>query len=202
MRAAAKSPRMRCPSESWRTGRSRKESRSRSSRQVARFSANRWAGTPYMWRTRSKESERGRSHHSWVRCPKTTPIRLATERRDCHGTRPRVVAVPESGTRMPVNILMVVLLPAPFGPRTATISPALIEKLTLRTASTWDVEPGSSARKALKPPVRLVVTRNDFFSSSATIMFPSLGTASRNDPKPLLQSRDTPGLRWGQTGRA
>ncbi|NBX35289.1 hypothetical protein EBR16_08025, partial [bacterium] len=70
--------------------------------------------------------------------------------------------------------------------------PAAIEKLTLRTASTWDVEPGSSARKALKPPVCLVVTRNDFFSASATITFRSPGTASRNGPKPQLQSRDTP----------
>ena len=44
--------------------------------------------------------------------------------------------MPEVGIRRVISILMVVVLPAPFGPRSPKSSPFSIEKLTPRTAST------------------------------------------------------------------
>ena len=58
----------------------------------------------------------GRSHQSWVRCPKTTPMRATCALRSSQGTRPSISHLPESGTSMPEMILMVVDFPAPFGP--------------------------------------------------------------------------------------
>ena len=62
------------------------------------------------------DSRSGRSHHSWLRWPKTTPIRRARSRRRRTGSRPQVRTEPEVGTRMPVSILMVVDFPAPLAP--------------------------------------------------------------------------------------
>ncbi len=75
--ATVSSPRIRWPSESCRTGVSRKRQveltrSSRASR--AAWSAG---GTRQMCRASSNESRSGRSHHSCERCPNTTPIRAA-----------------------------------------------------------------------------------------------------------------------------
>jgi hypothetical protein len=62
------------------------------------------------------ESASGRSHHSCDRWPKTTPIRRASSRRCLTGSSPQVRTRPALGVRMPVIILIVVDLPAPFAP--------------------------------------------------------------------------------------
>ena len=46
------------------------------------------AGTRYTWRSSSNESDSGRSHHSWVRWPNTTPMRRATAMRSRLGSMP------------------------------------------------------------------------------------------------------------------
>ena len=70
-----------------------------------------------MLRSSLNDSTTAMSHHSCVRWPKTTPmvlhIRGALPPRN-ETVRPAIS--PDVGTRMPVSILMVVDLPAPFGP--------------------------------------------------------------------------------------
>ena len=58
----------------------------------------------------------GRSHHNWVRWPKTTPMRLTWPMRSCQGTRPWTSQRPESGTTMPERILTVVRFARPVWP--------------------------------------------------------------------------------------
>jgi hypothetical protein len=56
------------------------------------------------------------------------------------------VAVPEVGLRRVFNILIVVVLPAPFGPRNPKISPSLTSKSIASTALT---SPGKTLVKAV-----------------------------------------------------
>ena len=63
-----------------------------------------------------KDSRSGRSHQSCERWPKTTPTRRATPMRSRIGSIPQVRTRPDVGLRMPVSILIVVDLPAPFAP--------------------------------------------------------------------------------------
>ncbi len=114
--AAAMSPRIRCPSDSWRTGTSSSSPRSRRSTHRSRFSSNRALGTRYIRRISPYESFSGRSHHSVVRCPKTTPIRCARRTRSRAGSMPATLSRPPLGVRIPVSILIVVDFPAPLGP--------------------------------------------------------------------------------------
>src|SRR5512142_521866 len=72
--------------------------------------------------------------------------------------RPINVAVPPLGAMRPVSILIVVVLPAPFGPRKPKISPRFTSKLTAFTASTFT---------DLKKPVKKVFERS-FTSMSAS----------------------------------
>ena len=53
-----------------------------------------------------------------------------------HGSLPATTARPVVGTSRPVSILSVVVLPAPLGPRNATISPGAIANDTSATART------------------------------------------------------------------
>ena len=49
---------------------------------------------------------------------------------------PKICASPPVGTVMPVRIRMVVVFPAPFGPRKPKVSPSLTEKeMSLRATS-------------------------------------------------------------------
>ena len=57
------------------------------------------------------------------------------------GAMPKRVAVPRSGGRSPSIMSMVVDLPAPFGPSSATVWPRGIERLTPRTARTGPAGP-------------------------------------------------------------
>lgn len=59
----------------------------------------------------------------------------ALRSRSWYGTTPATCASPEVGVRMPVSILMVVDLPAPFGPSRASSSPGATSKVTSETAS-------------------------------------------------------------------
>ncbi|MNE94486.1 hypothetical protein D3C80_1924530 [compost metagenome] len=56
------------------------------------------------------------SHHSWVRWPKTAPIWAAFSILFLYGLIPFTEMLPPDGFRMPLSILIVVDLPAPFGP--------------------------------------------------------------------------------------
>src|SRR5580700_9424773 len=67
---------------------------------------------------------------SWKTMPKLLRARsLSTD-----GSRPSRKIFPDVGCRRVVNILMVVVLPAPFGPRNAKISPLPTSKEMLSTA--------------------------------------------------------------------
>src|SRR5439155_22297086 len=52
------------------------------------------------------------------------------------GMNPATSTPPLVGYRRPASILRVVVLPAPFGPRNATISPGSMRNVTSRTART------------------------------------------------------------------
>ena len=115
------SPRIRCPSESCRTGVARNPDRSSRSTSSSRRGCQRPSRCTAA-RIRS-DSASGRSHHSCERCPKTTPIRRDSSARCSTGRSPHVVTRPAVGVRMPVSILIVVDLPAPFAPMYPTASP-------------------------------------------------------------------------------
>ena len=48
---------------------------------------------------------------------------------------PQMLAVPDVGVTKPANMRMVVVLPAPFGPRKPSTSPGATWKLTSSTAT-------------------------------------------------------------------
>ena len=72
------------------------------------------------------------------------------------GDFPNSVTVPESGRVRPSTISIVVVLPAPFGPRMATVSPGAMARSTERTARTlpYDLDRRESTIPA---PAALVV---------------------------------------------
>ena len=63
-----------------------------------------------------------------------TPILRFRARRSPESRTPSIAASPEVGRRSPVSILMVVLLPAPFGPRKPKKRPRATRKDTWSTA--------------------------------------------------------------------
>jgi hypothetical protein len=63
-------------------------------------------------------------------------MRRRTSRASVTTSRPRTRADPLVGSSRVMSILIVVVFPAPFGPRRPNSSPASTEKLTPRTAST------------------------------------------------------------------
>ena len=68
----------------------------------------------------SNDSASGRSHHSSERCPNTTPMRRASCDALARRHQPGDLHLgPRVGTSTPVSILIVVDLPAPFGPDVA-----------------------------------------------------------------------------------
>src|SRR2546429_629953 len=68
------------------------------------------------------------------------------------GTNPAASTRPLVGYKSPASILSVVVLPAPFGPRNATILPGSIRNVTLRTAFTSRYRGRRSARRAPRSP--------------------------------------------------
>src|SRR5947209_15713061 len=131
----------------------------------------------YRKRSSRSESMRGKSHHSCERWPKTTPMRLASSLRWRRGLSPATLTVPPLGWRMPVSILMVVDLPAPFGPINPIISPRSISSersCTALTIRTWGF---TTLRKPLSTPGRLFAIRNDLLRPLASIMV-SIGNTS------------------------
>ena len=67
--------------------------------------------------------------------PKMNPIRRRTWSASLTTSNPLTAAVPEVGMRSVVSILVVVVLPAPFGPRSPNNSPSWISKETSSTAT-------------------------------------------------------------------
>src|SRR5439155_14717180 len=61
-------------------------------------------------------------------------MRLLTSRGFSRTSNPATVAVPEVGNRKPVSMRIVVVFPAPFGPRKPTISPFATSKEMWSTA--------------------------------------------------------------------
>ena len=61
--------------------------------------------------------------------PPTAPALIASV-----GVMPNTDTVPASGGSRPSSMSMVVVLPAPFGPSSATVSPGVIEMSIPRTA--------------------------------------------------------------------
>ena len=64
-----------------------------------------------------------------------TPIFRFSARRSEERRRPSIAASPEVGRRSPVSIRIVVLLPAPFGPRKPKKRPRATRKDTWSTAA-------------------------------------------------------------------
>src|SRR5215475_15568618 len=64
-----------------------------------------------------------------------TPTRGRSARASAAGSMPRTATVPASGRRYPSQISIVVVLPAPFGPRTAVTAPRLARRLSPSTAA-------------------------------------------------------------------
>ena len=62
------------------------------------------------------------------------PIRFATTERLFATSKPHTLAIPADGAKYPVSIFIVVLFPAPFGPRKATTSPLRMEMFKSSTA--------------------------------------------------------------------
>src|SRR5205085_11900137 len=113
---------------------------------------------------------RGKSHQSCERWPKTTPMCLASSRRCRSGFSSATLISPLLGTRIPVNILIVVLLPAPFGPTRPIISPRSTESERSCTASTLRTSGSTTLRTAPNNHGLLRATRNVFLSPLALII--------------------------------
>src|SRR5438445_185059 len=84
------------------------------------------------------------------------------------GTNPAASTRPLVGYKSPASILSVVVLPAPFGPRNATISPGSIRNVTLRTACTSRYRGRRSARRAPRSPGSRTFTWNVLLNRSAS----------------------------------
>src|SRR6266705_737163 len=84
------------------------------------------------------------------------------------GTNPAASTRPLVGYRSPASILSVVVLPAPFGPRNATISPGSIRNVTSRTACTSRYRGRRSARRAPRSPGSRTFTWNVLLNRSAS----------------------------------
>src|SRR5215831_6617498 len=63
-----------------------------------------------------------------------TPTRGRSARASATGSSPRTVTLPAPGRRYPSQISIVVVLPAPFGPRTAVTAPRAARRLSPSTA--------------------------------------------------------------------
>src|SRR6266478_1419185 len=84
------------------------------------------------------------------------------------GTNPAASTRPLVGYKSPASILSVVVLPAPFGPRNATISPGSIRNVTSRTSCTSLYHSWSSARRAQRSPGSRIITWNVLLNRSAS----------------------------------
>src|SRR5437879_4770366 len=115
-------------------------------------------------------SSGGRSHTSCCRLPSTSAMRRLNGGPPVQGTSPAASTRPLVGYKSPASILSVVVLPAPFGPRNATISPGSIRNVTLRTAFTSRYRGRNSARKAPRSPGSRTFTWNVLLSCSAVTM--------------------------------
>src|SRR5580692_4284748 len=103
-------------------------------------SSNSWVRCTVVARSRPYMRPTKRRYSSAVRRPKsampsgTTPIcRLISAELACRSC-PRMRMLPDVGASNPVNILMVVDLPAPLGPRNPKNCPASTRRFTLSTA--------------------------------------------------------------------
>src|SRR6266550_1058805 len=121
---------------------------------IARFSRNVSSG--------------GRSHTSCCRLPSTSAMRRLNGGPPVQGTNPAASTRPLVGYRSPASILSVVVLPAPFGPRNATISPGSIRNVTSRTACTSRYRGRRSARRAPRSPGSRTFTWNVLLNRSAS----------------------------------
>src|SRR5436853_3388187 len=121
---------------------------------IARFSRNVSSG--------------GRSHTSCCRLPSMSAMRRLNGGPPVQGTNPAASTRPLVGYKSPASILSVVVLPAPFGPRNATISPGSIRNVTLRTACTSRYRGRRSARRAPRSPGSRTFTWNVLLNRSAS----------------------------------
>src|SRR6266566_5171031 len=113
-------------------------------------------------------SSGGRSHTSCCRLPSTSAMRRLNGGPPVQGTNPAASTRPLVGYRSPASILSVVVLPAPFGPRNATISPGSIRNVTSRTACTSRYRGRRSARRAPRSPGSRTFTWNVLLNRSAS----------------------------------
>jgi hypothetical protein len=81
--------------------------------------------------TSSSRTSRSRMSPPVCSIAPITPCSIA-----CLGVMPNTLTVPASGEDRPSSMSIVVDLPAPLGPRRATVSPAATERSTPRTACT------------------------------------------------------------------
>src|SRR5213596_992215 len=113
-------------------------------------------------------SSGGRSHTSCWRLPSTRAMRRLKAGPPPQGAKPATATRPLVGYSRPASILSVVVLPAPFGPRNATISPGSIRNVTSRTACTSRYRGRRSARRAPRSPGSRTFTWNVLLNRSAS----------------------------------
>src|SRR5207302_371944 len=102
------------------------------------------------------------------RLPRTSAMRRLNGGPPVQGTNPAASTRPLVGYKSPASILSVVVLPAPFGPRNATISPGSIRNVTSRTACTSRYRGRRSARRAPRSPGSRTFTWNVLLNRSAS----------------------------------
>src|SRR5437588_12808351 len=95
---------------------------------------------------------------------------LASSRRCSSGFSPATLISPPLGTRIPVSILIVVLLPTTFGPTRPIISPHSTESERSCTASTLRTSGSTTLRMAPSNPDLLRATRNVLLKPLALII--------------------------------
>src|SRR6202453_5328425 len=150
------------------------------------------------------DSRAGRSHHSWVRCPKTAPTLRAFRSRSRYGITPATLASPEVGTMMPVSILIVVDFPAPLGPSSASSSPGATENETSATAVVATISGATSERTTPRTPVRRRAVRNTLARFRASMAGPCASAAGLCMARPGLDRGGDPRpepLRYGRQRR-
>src|SRR5512132_2916144 len=135
-----------------------------------------------MARLSRKVSDGGRSQRSCCFCPITSVICWRKARSGRRGPKPATETRPSVGWSRAESTFRVVVLPAPFGPRKPTRSPAAMEKLTSSTALTFSYGRWKSERRAARSPGGRRCTRYHLRRRSTSIMRRQLTVSARRAP--------------------
>src|SRR5258706_8123068 len=151
-----------------------------------------------MARFKRNVSEGGRSQRSCCFWPITSVICWRNGYARSRGVKPATVTFPSVGCSRPASTFNVVVLPAPFGPRKPTRSPAPIEKLMSSTAFTSSMGRWKSDRNAALSPGSRRCTRYHLRRCSTSIMERELYDEDDLPDHLVALERVVRGLRLGE----